>query len=414
MSDYEAELKAAYPKALATLIRLIGDFQTAEDALHEALARALENWPHTGAPANAVAWLVTVGRRHTIDQYRHRQVEARHAAEQQAIGDIGTEHETSPEQTLDAHMDDDLLRLVFTCCHPALGEETQVALTLKTIAGLSVDEIARAFLVPRTAMEQRLTRAKCKIRDAAIPYSVPSAADLPERMSAVLAVVYLIFNEGYSASGHGELIRTELCDEAIRLARLLARLFRAEPEVTGLLALLLLQDSRRDARLDDDGNMVVLDDQDRARWNRRQIAEGLALVDKALRRQRPGPYQIQAAIAAVHGRAGRAGDTGWAEIAALYGLLEKHQPSPVVTLNRALAVAKAEGPEAGLRLLTTIAEAREMQRYHHFHAAKGALLAQLGQIGAARAAYEAALPLTQNPSEMAFMRAKIASLDKSL
>ncbi len=410
MSDIATELRAAQPKALATLIRLLGDMETAEDMLQEAFARAIETWPRTGAPDNPVAWLVTTGRRRAIDAYRRRTLEARHLATLRVLAEGDNALAPSPERSMDEHVDDDLLRLIFTCCHPALAEEAQVALTLKTVAGLTVDEIARAFLVAPKTMEQRLARAKRKIRDAGIPYEVPDGTQLPERLSAVLAVVYLIFNEGYSASGNPKLIRTELCDEAIRLARLLSRLFRAEPEVTGLLALLLLQHSRRSARLDELGNMIVLDEQDRDLWEKRLILEGRALVEKALRRRRPGPYQIQAAIAAVHSKAGRAADTDWAEIAALYQLLEWRRPSPVVTLNRALAVAKAQGSEAGLALLRSIEDAPEIQRYHHFHAAKGALLAEVGQTAAAIVAYEAALPLTRNPSEIHFIRRKIAAL----
>ncbi|MHA1571549.1 MAG: RNA polymerase sigma factor, partial [Alphaproteobacteria bacterium] len=304
MDQVALQVRASYPKALATLIRLLGDITSAEDALQEALARAVEAWPRDGVPDNAVAWLVTTARRKAIDVHRRRGVETRYSQNIQAedAGVVQPE-DTVLEEALTLHLRDDLLRLLFTCCHPALGEEAQIALTLKTVAGLSVEEIASAFLVLPGAMERRLSRVKRKISEAKIPYDVPRASVLPERLRAVLAVVYLIFNEGYSASGNERLIRVELCDEAIRLARLLHRLFRDEPEVWGLLALLLLQHSRHRARLDGQGEIVLLDRQDRSLWDSRMTVEGRFLVEKALRMKRPGPYQVQAAIAAVHSEA---------------------------------------------------------------------------------------------------------------
>ncbi len=305
---------------------------------------------------------------------------------------------------------DDLLRLIFTCCNPVLAQEDQVALTLKKVAGLTVSEIARAFLVSVKTMEQRLTRAKRRLREAGLPYETPAATQLPERLDAVLAVIYLLFNEGYSASGDAGLIRAELCNEAIRLARLLSRLFRSEAEVTGLLALLLLQHTRRRARLDRVGNIIPLDEQNRQLWDQGLIAEGRVLVEKALRQKRPGPYQIQAAIAALHDEAEHAKDTDWAQIAELYGVLERYQSSPVITLNRAVAVAQAQGARAGIALLRTIEKSPGLQGYHHFHAALGALLMEEGEIDSALASYKKALSLTRNVSEQAFLRQKINSL----
>ncbi len=410
MGDLDRLLRAAHPRALATLIRLLGDIDAAEDALQEALARALEVWPSRGEPDNPVAWLVTTGRNRAIDALRRRQREARHVASMPPPADDGGAETRALEAAAGQRVHDDLLRLIFTCCHPALAQPAQVALTLKTVAGLSVDEIARAFLVSPKTMEKRITRAKHKIADARIPYEVPDAARLPERLTTVCAVIYLIFNEGYSASRGPDLIRVDLCHEAIRLARLLARLFRSEPEVTGLLALLVLQHSRWRARLDRHGHIVTLDRQDRTLWHGGLIAEGRALVEKALRRRRPGAYQIQAAIAAVHSEAARPEDTDWAQIAELYGVLERYQPSPVVTLNRAVAVARAEGPRAGIELLRTIEHLPDIQRYHHFHAALAALLADDDQADDALAAYRKALSLTGNPSEQAFLREKIGAL----
>ena len=312
------------------------------------------------------------------------------------------------------HFDDDLLRLIFTCCHPALAQEVQVALTLKTIAGLTVPEIACAFLVPPRSNEQRITRAKRKILAARIPYEVPAAAQLPERLDAVLAVTYLLFNEGYNASGGADLIRTDLCIEAIRLARVLSRLFRAEPEVTGLLALLLLQHSRSGARLDTAGQIIPWDEQKRALWNHSLIVEGSALVEKALRQQQLGPYQVQAVVAAVYCEASQAADTDWTQIAELYDILERYQPSPVVRLNRAVAVAKVQGAAGGIALLRTVEDSPEIQPYHHFYAALGALLAEDNQAERALAAYETALLLAQNPSEQTALQKKITCLASSV
>ena len=415
MDELAVSLKTAYPRTLATLIRLLRDIDAAEDILQEAIARALEVWPREGVPGNPVAWLVTTGRNKAIDPQRRYRLEVRHNTTVRAEAGNNVTGESvagrpAAEAEVSQHFDDDLLRLIFTCCHPALAQEVQVALTLKTIAGLTVPEIARAFLVPPKTIEQRITRAKRKIRDARIPYEVPAAAQLPERLDAVLAVTYLLFNEGYNASGSPELIRTDLCIEAIRLARMLSRLFRAEPEVIGLLALLLLQHSRSGARLDSAGHIIPLDEQKRARWDHSLIVEGSALVEKALRQQQPGPYQVQAAVAAVHCEARQAADTDWAQIAELYDILERYQPSPVVRLNRAVAVAKVQGAAAGIALLRTIEDSPEIQRYHHFYAALGALLAEDNQAERARAAYETALSLTQNPSEQAALQKKIARL----
>lgn len=409
MDALAATLKAAYPRALATLIRLLQDIDAAEDAVQEAITRALEVWPGEGIPSNPVAWLVTTGRNKAIDLRRRQKLEVRHRESLLAMVDDNPSRSQVSEAVLRQQFDDDLLRLIFTCSHPALPRDDQVALTLKTVAGLTVPELARAFLVPPKTMEQRLTRAKRKIRDEGIPYAVPTAAQLPARRDVVLAVIYLLFNEGYSASGGPELIRTDLCNEAIRLARMLSRLFRAEAEVTGLLALLLLQHSRHRARVDRAGNIIPLDEQNRALWDHSLIAEGHALVEKALRQKRLGPYQIQAAVAAVHSEAARAADTDWAQIVELYRVLECYQPSPVVTLNRAVAVAKVQGTKAGIALLRTIENVPEIRRYHHFHAALAALLTEDNQPCGAIAAYEKALSLTQNPSERAFIRRKISS-----
>lgn len=414
MDAVAAIVRSDSRRALATLIRILGDIDLAEESLQDAVAQALDHWPRSGTPENPVAWLITTARNKAIDRQRRRVLETRYSESQQdlavnaRVGDLAEEN--MEEAVLDLHIQDDLLRLIFTCCHPALARPVQTALTLKTIAGLSVAEIASGFLVPVKTMEQRLIRAKRKIADAGIPYEVPRPADLPERLEAVLSVVYLIFNEGYASSGDGKLIRTDLCKEGIRLARMLVRLFRGEPEVSGLLALLLLQHSRHRARLDVEGQFVALDQQDRRLWDAGMIAEGQSLVEKALHQKRPGTYQIQAAIAALHCQALDPQKTDWPQIAELYAALARRQPSPVVTLNRAAAVSKAEGAQAGLDLLATIEDLADMRRYQYFHSVRAALLRECGRTSEAIAAFEQALLLTRNPSERNFLMVQIKAL----
>ncbi|MGH2527651.1 MAG: RNA polymerase sigma factor, partial [Actinomycetota bacterium] len=368
-------------RAVATLIRILGDFDLAEDAVQEAFAEALRTWPSRGVPATPGAWITTTARNRAIDRIRRertlreKNVALTRLAELEAL---------AADETDVSGIPDDRLRLIFTCCHPSLPLDARVALTLKTLGGLSTGEIARAFLVAETAMAQRIVRAKRKIRAAGIPYRVPPPSLLPERLPSVLAVVYLVFNEGYSATT-GTLVRTALCDEAIRLGRVLRALMPREPEVEGLLALMLLQHSRRDARVSGDAELVVLEEQDRARWDHDMIDEGLGVLDEALARRRAGPYQLQAAIAALHARAPRAEDTDWPQIAALYSALRAESPSPVVDLNHAVAVAMADGPDRGLPLVETLAS--ELDGYLHFHSARADLLRRLGRFDEAASAY---------------------------
>jgi RNA polymerase sigma-70 factor (ECF subfamily) len=384
-------------RAVATLIRVTHDFDLAEEAWQEACEQALRTWPQRGVPRDPTAWLFTASRNRAIDRLRRERVgrektaAAMQIAELEAMGD-------------DMHeIPDDRLRLLFTCCHPSLALDARVALTLRTVAGLTTREIARAFLVPEPTLGQRLTRAKRKIRDAGIPYVVPPREALPDRLDGVRAVVYLVFNEGYEAT-EGELIRTDLCAEAIRLARLLDHLIPDEPESRGLLALLLLQHARRAARTDDAGDLITLEDQDRSRWDHELIDEGLALVEEPA----SGTYQLQAAIAACHDRAPRPEDTDWAQIASLYDELQRVRPSPVVALNRAVAVAMADGPDAGLRLLDPLADG--LAQYHHFHAARADLLRRAGREPEAADAYDRALALVGNDAERRYLERRRAAL----
>ena len=404
--NVDAVYRSESRRILATLIRLLGDFELAEDALHDAFSAALERWPREGVPANPRAWLVSAGRFKGIDTMRRR---ARFAASQAAIAEqFGTE--TQDVATFDDEgMEDDRLRLIFTCCHPALAPEARVALTLREVCGLTTEEIARAFLTLPSAMAQRIVRAKAKIRDAGIPYQVPSAAELPERLNAVLQVIYLVFNEGYYASSGGSVTRSDHSGEAIRLGRLLAELL-PQPEVLGLLALMLLQESRRAARTSLTGDLILLEDQDRSLWNRDQIAEGKALVERALSSRRLDSYTLQAAIVAVHAEAPNAAATDWAEITRLYGGLLRMEPSPVVELNRAVAVAMRDGPDAGLTLIDAILARGDLTDYHLAHAARADLCRRLARTGEARASYEMALSLARQEPERRFLERRLAEL----
>jgi len=405
----ETALVGARPQVMGALLRYFRDLDRAEEAFQEACLRAMKTWPVKGPPRDPAAWLIFVGRNAELDSVR-RDSRNTELPEDSAISDLGDAEADMAERLDDSHYRDDILRLMFICCHPDLPATQQVALALRIVCGLTVREIAAAFLVNEKAMEQRITRAKRRIMAADVPFGAPGAAERAERLAAVAAMIYLIFNEGYSASGGEEHVRAPLCVEAIRLARLLLRLFPAEPEVMGLLALMLLQHARTPARLDASGNIVLLEDQDRSLWSRDLIAEGLALVDKAMRHRRPGPYQIQAAIAALHARAARPEDTDWREIALLYQMLERMQPSPVVTLNRAVAVFKAEGPEAALALVEPLAD--RLSGYFYFHGVRGALLKELGRKAEARVAFDKAIALARTPAEAAHIRQHIDRLMK--
>ncbi len=393
-------------RVFATLIRLLGDFDRAEDALHDAFRAALEQWPRDGVPANPRAWLVSTGRFKAIDAMRRR---VRFDASLAALAEQLDADTSGAAGQDDEGVEDDRLRLIFVCCHPALPPDARIALTLREVCGLTTEEIARAFLTPPPTLAQRIVRAKAKIRDAGIPYHVPSPADLPDRLATVLHVIYLVFNEGYSASSGGSLTRPDLSGEAIRLGRLLVALL-PEPEVIGLLALMLLHESRRVARASPDGDLVLLEDQDRTRWNREQIAEGTALVERALSSHRFGPYTLQAAIAAVHAEASIAAATDWAQIVGLYDVLMQAEPSPVIALNRAVAVAMRDGPAAGLVLIDDLLARGELADYYLAHAARAELCRRSERTADARAAYERALALAKQEPERRFLARRLADL----
>ena len=404
-------LRSARPRAMGALLRYFRDLDAAEEAFQDACLAALKNWPENGPPRDPAAWLIFVGRNSAIDDARRRR-------KQEALpdddrlpgeGDGADDVESTLAERLDgAHYRDDILRLLFVCCHPDLPATQQIALALRIVCGLSVKEIARAFVVGESAMEQRLTRAKSRVAAADVPFETPGGPERAPRLAAVSAVVYLMFNEGYSATGGDAQIRAPLCEEAIRLARLLLRLFPDEPEMMGLLALVLVQHARAPARLDEDGQIILLEDQDRSRWNRALIAEGMALLDKAMRHRRPGPYQVQAAIGAIHAGAARAQDTDWAEIDQLYATLERLAPSPVVTLNRAVAVSKVRGAAAALEMIEPLAP--QLNGYFHFFGLRGALLQQLGRDAEARVAFDRAIALAHTPAEAAHIRMNLDRL----
>jgi RNA polymerase sigma-70 factor (ECF subfamily) len=405
----DAVLTGARPQVMGALLRYFRNLDTAEEAFQEACLRALKTWPQNGPPRDPAAWLIFVGRNAAMDDVRRR---AKQVAlpDEAAISDLGDAESELAERLDGAHYRDDVLRLLFICCHPELPSTQQIALALRIVCGLSVKQIARAFLVSEAAMEQRITRAKARIADAGVPFEAPGAVERAERLGVVAAMIYLVFNEGYSAPNAEATTRATLAEEGIWLVRLLLRVFPSEPEVMGLAALMLLQQARASARFDEQGTLVLLEDQDRSRWNTKRIAEGLALIDKAVRHRRPGPYQVQAAIAALHARARRAQDTDWAQIDLLYANLERLQPSPVVTLNRAVAVNKLRGPAAALEMIEPLGE--RLSSYFYFHGVKGALLQQLDRAGEARLSFDRAISLASTPAEAAHIRQHLDHLDK--
>ena len=405
----DAALTSARPQAVAALLRYFRDLDTAEEAFQEASLRALKVWPVKGPPRDPAAWLIFVGRNTALD-YKRRRSKEQALPSEEVLSDDDDAQATLADQLDAEHYRDDILRLLFICCHPNLPATQQIALALRIVSGLTVQEIARAFLVSEAAMEQRITRAKRAIGSADVPFETPGAEARSDRLAAVGAMIYLLFNEGYSASGGTAHMRIGLCEEAIRLARLLLRLFPSDPEVMGLMALLLLQHARAEARLDRDNEIVLLEAQDRQLWNRQLIDEALVLVEKALRHRRPGPYQVQAAIAAIHSRASSAADTDWQEIDTLYSVLEQLQPSPVVTLNRAVAVSKLRGPAAALEMIEPLGE--KLQGYFHFFGAKGAWLHELGRTDEARVAFDKAIALAHTPAQAAHIRQHLDRLLK--
>jgi RNA polymerase sigma-70 factor (ECF subfamily) len=398
----DAALTSARPQAVGALVRYFRDLDIAEEAFQNACLRALKNWPQNGPPRDPAAWLIMVGRNAAIDEVRRNRRQEPLPGDDQAVSDLDDAEQELAERLDGSHYRDDILRLMFICCHPDLPPTQQIALALRIVSGLSVKQIARAFLVSEAAMEQRITRAKARVADANVPFETPGATERAERLTAVAAMIYLIFNEGYSASGDTAETRKPLCEEAIRLARLLLRLFQGEPEIMGLTALLLLQHARTEARFDAEGGLILLEDQDRSRWNQKMIAEGLALIDKAMRHRQSGPYQIQAAIAALHSRVEKAEDTDWRQIDLLYGALEIMQPSPVVTLNRAVAVSKVRGAQAALDMIEPLAP--RLSNYFHFFGVRGAFLMQLGRNEEARVAFDRAIALANTSAEAAHIR----------
>ncbi|KRQ10479.1 hypothetical protein AOQ73_08445 [Bradyrhizobium pachyrhizi] len=404
----DAALTSARPQAVGALLRYFRNLDTAEEAFQNACLRALKSWPQNGPPRDPAAWLIMVGRNVAIDEVRRNKKQQPLPDDDQAISDLDDAEDEIAERLDGSHYRDDILRLLFICCHKDLPATQQIALALRIVSGLTVKQIARAFLVSEAAMEQRITRAKARVADANVPFETPGAVERSERLASVAAMIYLIFNEGYSASGDTAEIRAPLCEEAIRLTRLLLRLFQSEPEIMGLTALLLLQHARAEARFDADGQVVLLDDQDRSLWNQKQIAEGLALIDKAMRHRRSGPYQVQAAIAALHARAEKPEDTDWPQIDLLYGALEVMQPSPVITLNRAVAVSKVKGPEAALEMIEPLAP--RLANYFHYFGVRGAFLMQLGRNEDARIAFDRAIALANTTAEAAHIRMHIDRL----
>lgn len=411
MAWIDATLTAARPQVLGALLRYFRVLDAAEDAFQEACLRALKTWPVKGPPRDPAAWLIFVGRNFALDEVRRRSKQTELPADDEIMTGDPEDTQTELAERLDAsHYRDDILRLLFVCCHPDLPATQQVGLALRIVSGLTVKEIARAFLVSESAMEQRITRAKARITAADVPFDTPGAPERATRLSAVSTMIYLLFNEGYSASGGTAHVRVPLCEESIRLSRLLLRLFPSEPEIMGLNALLLIQHARASARLDASNNIVLLEDQDRSLWDRESIAEGLALVEKALRHRRPGPFQVQAAIAAVHAQAPAAADTDWAEIDRLYEILESLQPSPVVTLNRAVAVSKLRGPAEALAMIEPLAS--KLSGYFYFFGLKGALLTQLNRPDEARTAFDHAIALANTAAEAAHIRMHLDRLQK--